>query len=63
MKKFKITFIVIYEGYNGYDHKTDFTYDVVARNSKSAINKAKKLLKKNGGGYIQNGYVRNTIVE
>lgn len=63
MKEFTIKFVVEYEGYNGYDHTTNFEYNgVKARNSKSAINKAKKLLKKNAGGYLQRGYIKNTIV-
>ncbi len=62
MKTFNVEFVVEYEGYNGYDHKTDFSYSVEAMTVKSAINKAKKLLKKNAGGYLQRGYIKSTIV-
>ena len=62
MKNFNIDFVVEYEGYNGYDHKTNFSYSVEAMNEKSALNKAKKLLKKNAGGYLQRGYIINTSI-
>ena len=44
MKKFKVGLALGHESYNGYDHKDGVhEYTVEARNSESAIKKAKKL--------------------
>ena len=51
MKRYKIQFDYSYEGYNGYDHNDSATYEVEARNSVSAVKKAKKLFDKNKGCY------------
>lgn len=46
MKDFLVKFETYHETYNGYDHCDGWSeYRVSARNSKSAVNKAKKLWK------------------
>lgn len=57
MKKFLVEAIVIYESYNGYDHKTTLTEIVEARNSQSASNKAKKIFNKSP--YVHRGYIED----
>jgi hypothetical protein len=47
MKKYNVSFKTYHESYNGYDLCDGWTtYLVEARNSRSAINKAKKLWRK-----------------
>ncbi len=60
MKNFKVSFWTMHESYNGYDHSDGWKdYFVTARNSTSAINKAKKLWKKD---FHKAYWIRNTSV-
>ena len=64
MKKFSAKVVVNYEGYSGYDHDATFDFtNIFAINDDSAANKAKELMAKSGGGYLQRGYIKFVSVE
>lgn len=61
MKTFKVKFHRFHESYNGYDHFDGWDeYIVPARNSESAVKKAKKLWKKDHHSAF---WIQNTVVE
>lgn len=52
LKKYKIVFDLTHESYNGCVHRDgQTTILVLAKNDKSAVSKALKEAKKDGGGY------------
>lgn len=63
VKLFNVTLQITYEGYNGYDHTTNFQYDIKAMNEKVAEKRARLLFDKKGGGYRQRGYVSGVKIQ
>lgn len=55
MKKFKVTIVYTLEGYNGYDHSEHRVFEVLARNTDSAIKKASKQVRKDAS--VTNAFV------